>query len=100
MILSSVLQILRRKSSGRWIGDEFTQTPSRLSAPQDVRAERQALLDAASQRDIITDYSGVRISKSGRLFEINDVVLWNVYEGDFAIGQAAKFDRGRVRFLG
>lgn len=80
--------------------DEFTSTPSRLSAPENARAERQSLLDTASERNIITDYTGVRISKTGRLFHIKNVTLWNIFDTDKTlIGQAASFSPALIEFL-
>jgi len=42
----------------------------------------------------IDDYSGVRISKSGRRFRILRATVWNlIKEGGEPCGQAATFDR-------
>ena len=46
--------------------DEITSLPSRLSAEPVDREERQRLLDAVARHGFATDYSGVRIAKSGR----------------------------------
>lgn len=68
------------------------QTPSRLSAEELVRAERQALLDRVQQDGFIDDYAGVRISASGRRFRIERAVVWNVIdEAGQRHGQAATF---------
>jgi len=49
---------------------ELTRTPSRLTAEAPNREERARLLAAVTARGFIDDYSGVRISKSGRRFRI------------------------------
>ena len=55
--------------------DEITSLPSRLSA---------------------TDYSGVRMAKSGRRFLIEEGVVWQLIDRDGAVrGQAATFARWR-----
>ena len=74
--------------------DEFTRTPSRLTAEAPERAERERLLAAVTQHGFIDDYSGVRISKSGRRFRIWQATVWNLLTADGQPhGQAAMFDR-------
>jgi hypothetical protein len=74
--------------------DEFTRTPSRLTAEAPNREERAKLLEAAATRGFIDDYSGVRISKSGRRFKISRATVWNlISEDNRPCGQAAMFDR-------
>ena len=73
---------------------ELTHTPSRLTAEAPNRAERARLLAAVTQRGFIDDYSGVRISKSGRRFRIDRATVWNLLtETGQPCGQAAMFDR-------
>jgi hypothetical protein len=45
--------------------DEFTRTPSRLTAEMPNREERTRLLEIVSHNGFIENYSGVRISKTG-----------------------------------
>ena len=72
---------------------ELTCTPSRLTAEAPNRAERARLLDTVTKRGFIDDYSGVRISKSGRRFRINRATVWNlVSEKGEPLGQAATFN--------
>jgi hypothetical protein len=74
--------------------EQFTATPSRLSAEPLLREERQALLDAVTRNGFIEDYAGVRISASGRRFRIEQATVWNLIDADGAIhGQAAVFNR-------
>lgn len=70
--------------------EEFIVLPSRLSAEIVNQQERVKLLDAVSRYGYINNYSGIRISKSGRRFMIRDATVWNLMtpEGEF-YGQAA-----------
>ena len=77
---------------------ELTRTPSRLTAEAPNREERAKLLAAVAQRGFIDDYSGVRISKSGRRFRIRRATVWNlISESGEPRGQAAMF--GEWKFL-
>ena len=72
--------------------EEFIQTPSRFTAEQPEREERARLLEAVSTHGFIDNYSGVRISKSGRRFRIERAIVWNVLNGNGErAGQAATF---------
>jgi len=66
--------------------------PSRLTAEPMERGERQRLLDKVSKNGFIDDYSGVRVSTTGRRFKIEKVTVWNLMNeaGDYQ-GQAAMF---------
>jgi hypothetical protein len=72
--------------------DELTRIPSRLTAETPLREERARLLAAVAARGFIDDYAGVRISKSGRRFRIEQATVWNLVDADGApCGQAATF---------
>jgi hypothetical protein len=72
--------------------DELTRTPSRLTAEAPNREERARLLAAVTERGYIDDYSGIRISKSGRRFRIAQATVWNLLDERGArCGQAARF---------
>jgi hypothetical protein len=74
--------------------EEFTRTPSRLTAEAPNQIERAKSLEAVARDGFIENYSGVRISKSGRRFEISNAVIWNlVSERGEPLGQAATFDK-------
>lgn len=74
--------------------EELTRTPSRLTAEAPNREERARLLEAVTRRGFIDDYSGVRISKTGRRFRIARATVWNLIQEDGnPCGQAAMFDR-------
>jgi hypothetical protein len=73
---------------------ELTRTPSRLTAEAPNREERARLLDAVTRRGFMDDYSGVRISKSGRRFRIQRATVWNlISENGEPCGQAAMFNQ-------
>jgi len=70
----------------------FTRLPSRLSAEPGARAAREALLARVVATGMIRDYSGVRISASGRRFRIDRVAIWTLIdEAGICQGQAAMF---------
>jgi PAS domain-containing protein len=72
--------------------DEFITLPSRLSAEPENRADRQRLLDAVTRNGFTDSYRGVRISKSGRRFRIENAVVWQLIDNDgVRRGQAATF---------
>ena len=72
--------------------DRFLGTPSRLTAEPVHRAERARLLERTSRNGYIDDYSGIRITASGRRFRIHRAVVWNVIDADGRpAGQAATF---------
>jgi hypothetical protein len=76
--------------------EEFTRTPSRLTAETPKQEERARLLEAVTRRGFIDHYSGVRISKSGRRFEISRATVWNLVSGmGQPCGQAATFSEWR-----
>ena len=76
--------------------EELTRTPSRLTAEAPAREERARLLAAVAAHGFIDDYSGVRISKSGRRFRIARATVWNlVTEQGEPCGQAAVFSEWR-----
>jgi hypothetical protein len=71
---------------------EFTALPSRYSAEQPNRAERERLLHEVKSNGFIDHYSGVRIAKGGGRFAIERATVWNVVDGEGRYqGQAATF---------
>ena len=72
--------------------DSLTRTPSRLTAEAPERDERARLLAAVTAHGFIDDYSGVRISSSGRRFRIARATVWNlINDHNEPCGQAAMF---------
>jgi hypothetical protein len=74
--------------------DELTQTPSRLTAEPMHRDERARLLARTREHGFVDDYSGIRISKSGKRFRIEQAIVWNLVDsaGNHR-GQAATFEQ-------
>ena len=71
---------------------ELIRTPSRLTAEPVHRSERARLLATVSAKGFIDDYSGIRISKTGRRFVIERATVWNLIDDLGApYGQAATF---------
>ena len=74
--------------------EQFIRTPSRLTAEPMNQAERERMLARATARGFIHDYRGVRITKTGRRFLVEDALVWNVVDAkDQQQGQAATFSR-------
>jgi MEKHLA domain len=73
---------------------DFTQMPSRLTAEPDLQEVRSQLLATAAQQGHITNYEGVRISKTGQRFFIQNAIIWKVFDqtGQHC-GQAATFSQ-------
>ena len=76
--------------------DRFCQTPSRLTAEPMHRDERARLLDRTTRNGFVDDYSGIRISSTGRRFFIPRAIVWNLIDADGRYaGQAATFSEWR-----
>lgn len=74
--------------------NELVRMPSRLTAEPLQQAERSRLLAKVNQHGFIDDYRGVRISKSGRRFMIEQATVWNLLDENGApYGQAATFSQ-------
>jgi hypothetical protein len=74
--------------------ETLLKTPSRMTAEPVHRDERARLLERTARDGYIDDYQGIRISRTGRRFQIQNVIVWNLRgpRGEYA-GQAATFDR-------
>lgn len=72
--------------------DELLGMPSRLTAEAHHREERSRLLAETHEQGFSANYRGIRISRSGRRFEISEALVWNlVDEEQRPAGQAATF---------
>lgn len=73
---------------------QLLQMPSRKTAEPMHRDERAELLRRTREDGYIDDYSGIRISSTGRRFRIHQATVWNLTDeaGQHA-GQAAAFSR-------
>jgi hypothetical protein len=73
---------------------ELIGLPSRQSAEAGNQQAREQALAKVAEQGYIEHYNAVRISKTGRRFRIEDVVIWNVYADDGVYhGQAACFTK-------
>ena len=75
--------------------DTFARIVQQPSFPADVlERERQRLLERVSRHGYVDDYSGVRITRSGRRFRIHKATVWNLFDSEGRhCGQAACFDQ-------
>jgi hypothetical protein len=72
--------------------EALVKTPSRLTAEPINRIEREAMLEQARVRGFLDTYRGVRISRTGRRFLVENAIIWNVLDASHQqIGQAATF---------
>ena len=70
--------------------DELLTLPSRLSAEAPARDERQRFLEQVEKHGFITGYRGVRLSKSGKRFRVENATVWQLLDGEGNChGQAA-----------
>jgi hypothetical protein len=75
---------------------ELTQMPSRLTAEPIEREERAKLLAQAEGQGYIEGYRGIRITRNGRRFWIENAQIWTVFDQQGQrCGQAAMFREWR-----
>jgi len=73
---------------------ELTVMPGRQSAEPVNQEERDRLLAEVAAKGFVEHYDGIRISKNGRRFIIQDVTVWNLLDAAGKhYGQAAMFAR-------
>lgn len=74
--------------------DAITRLPSRMSADISDQPQRQGFVDTVSRQGFATGYRGLRVSRSGRRFWIEDVTMWQLTDAsDTLRGQAAVYAR-------
>lgn len=89
-----ILQYGNRIALGLWEMDwpTLTSTPSRFTAEPMHRDERARLLERTTRDGYIADYTGIRISKTGRRFRLGPTMVWNLRDATGRpLGQAATF---------
>jgi len=70
--------------------DEFITLPSRLSAEARERGERERFLEVVKRDGFVKGYGGIRVTKSGRCFRIQNATVWQLTDQDGCFrGQAA-----------
>ncbi|BBL71235.1 MEKHLA domain-containing protein [Methylogaea oryzae] len=70
---------------------QLLATPSRASAEAVKQEERDRIMAQVSAQGYIDDYAGIRVSRNGRRFRIENARVWNLVDpenGGYA-GQAA-----------
>jgi len=73
---------------------ELTSLRSRLSAEAPNREERQQFLERVRRDGFVTGYRGLRISKTGKRFWIEDATVWQLTDdGGTYRGHAAMLPR-------
>ncbi|MGF6485890.1 PAS domain S-box-containing protein [Paraburkholderia sp. JPY419] len=76
--------------------NEITRLRSRLSAEAPNREERQQFLERVQRLGYETNYRGVRVTKSGERFIIEQATLWQLLDADGTLhGQAVVIPRTR-----
>ncbi|AFZ48694.1 MEKHLA domain protein [Cyanobacterium stanieri PCC 7202] len=74
--------------------EQLTKTPSRTTTEPLLREERERLLHETNTKGYVTDYQGVRISRTGTKYHIKDITMWNLFDdSDNYCGQAATFSQ-------
>jgi hypothetical protein len=72
--------------------DALTALPSRLTAEPAERAQRDAMFAEMRDKGFIENYAGIRISASGKRFEIRNAIIWPLHGPDGTkLGEAATF---------
>jgi len=72
--------------------DTLTRMPSKETAEPVHQAQRAEFLRQVRAIGFIDDYTGIRISRTGRRFRIKRATVWNVTDDAGAyLGQAATF---------
>ena len=77
--------------------DQFIQLPSRNSAEMTNREQREKLMQRVTNHGHMIDYTGIRISSTGKRFKIEGATIWNIIDtnGHYH-GQAAMFKNWSV----
>lgn len=75
--------------------EELVKTPSRKTVKDNISEEERAkMLQQAKEKGYIDHYQGIRITSTGKLFKINNAIVWNITnpQGTY-LGQAATFSQ-------
>lgn len=73
--------------------EKLVKTPSRQTVKDHISEEERAkMLQQAKEKGYIDHYQGIRITSTGKLFKINNAIIWNITnpQGTY-LGQAATF---------
>jgi hypothetical protein len=72
--------------------EELTTMPSKYTAEDLERTAREAFLKEVNEKNIIQNYSGVRIALDKSRFIIKSATVWNIIVDGVKLGQAATFE--------
>ncbi|GBF77384.1 MEKHLA domain-containing protein [Paenibacillus sp. 598K] len=89
-----VLNYGNRRARELWemTWETFVSTPSRLTAEPMEREAREAFLSQVRTYGYVDDYTGIRISSTGKRFYIQQATVWNLIDASGKLwGQAAAF---------
>ena len=76
---------------------ELIITPSKSTTESTLRSQRNQLLTEAMKKGYITNYGGIRTSRTGKKYQINNITLWNLIdEQNNYCGQAATFSEWQI----
>ena len=79
-----------------YVWDEIVGLPSRLSADEPNREERQAFLLHVEREGYVEGYRGIRVTKFGKRFWIENATVWQLYDDQGTHrGQAAMIPQWR-----
>ncbi|AUC62221.1 hypothetical protein AA637_14185 [Cyanobacterium sp. HL-69] len=74
--------------------EQLIKTPSRTTTEPLLREEREILLQETNTKGYVSNYEGVRISRTGIKYHIKDITMWNLVDNsNNYCGQAATFSR-------
>ncbi len=91
-----ILNYSNQKALDLWemTWDNFTKTPSRMTAEPVNREDRKKMLAQAAKQGFLDNYRGVRITSTGKRFLIEKAIVWNLFEErDRPCDQGATFSK-------
>jgi hypothetical protein len=72
--------------------EQILCTPSRTSAEKNDPASRAKFMQSVKEKGYAEGYSGIRVSSTGKKFQILNASIWNILDdGKAIVGQAAAF---------
>ncbi|SLN43683.1 MEKHLA domain protein [Falsiruegeria litorea R37] len=72
--------------------DDLTALPSRLTAEPAERGQRDAMFAEMRAKGFIENYAGIRVSATGKRFEIRNAIIWPLIDAaGIKVGEAAAF---------
>lgn len=73
---------------------QLNNTPSRTTTQPLLREQREDLLAETTTKGYVKNCQGIRISRTGKKYQIKDITIWNlVDEKEKFCGQAATFSQ-------